>query len=57
MMETLSWMKKVDMTMDKLDLLELIDHMHGVIDAILADNEAKSNLIAGLKEELAKASL
>ncbi|GAB6086361.1 hypothetical protein [Alkaliphilus crotonatoxidans] len=48
-MERLSWMKKVDTDMSRRDLLELIDHMHGVIDALLAENKEKSILIQKLK--------
>ena len=53
-METLSWMRKVDMRMDKLDLLDIIDHLHGVIDAVLVENEKKDSIIAELKNELGK---
>ncbi|MCK9267782.1 MAG: hypothetical protein M0P14_03595 [Alkaliphilus sp.] len=56
-MEILSWMKKVDMRMDKLDLLDIIDHLHGVIDAVLVENEKKDGIIAELKNELEKIRL
>ena len=53
-MEMLSWMKKVDMTMDKLDLLYLIDNMHEVIDAFLIDSNKKDHIINELRAELEK---
>ncbi len=53
-MEMLSWMRKVDMTMDKLDLLNIIDHMHEVIDAFLAENKEKDNIIKELRDKLEK---
>lgn len=56
-MEILSWMRKVDMRMDKLDLLDIIDHLHGVIDAVLVENEKKDGIIAELKNELEKIRL
>ena len=56
-MEVLSWMRKVDMRMDKLDLLDIIDHLHGVINATLIENEKKENIIMELKNELKKAKL
>lgn len=51
-MEMLSWMKKVDMTMDKLDLLDIIDHMHEVIDALVVENKKKDDMIKNLRSEL-----
>ena len=56
-MEMFSWMKKVDMTMDKLDLLDIIDHMHEVIDAFLLEIKAKDKVINELKTELEKNNL
>jgi len=56
-MEMFSWMKKVDMTMDKMDLLDIIDHMHGVIDAFLVENKEKDHLIKELRAELDKNQL
>lgn len=56
-MELLSWMKKVDMTMDKLDLLDLIDHMHELISAIVLENEKKDLAIRQLRQELKKEGL
>jgi len=53
--EVLSWIRKIDMRIDKLDLLDIIDHLHGVINATLMENEKKDSIIAGLKEELEKA--
>jgi len=53
-MEMFSWMKKVDMTVDKLDLLDIIDHMHGVIDAFLMESKEKDQRIKELEAELAK---
>jgi len=56
-MEMLSWMRKVDMTMDKLDLLDIIDHMHEVIDAFLVEGKEKDNVIKELRAELEKNNL
>ena len=53
-MEVLSWMRKIDMRMDKLDLLDIIDHMHEVINAALIENEKKDSIIMELREELRK---
>jgi len=51
-MELLSWMKKVDASMDKVSLLELIDEMHGVINALLMDNREKEVKLMELREVL-----
>lgn len=56
-MEMLSWMRKVDMTMDKLDLLDIIDHMHEVINAFLEESKEKDSIIKLLREELEKVVL
>lgn len=56
-MEMFSWMKKVDMTMDKLDLLDIIDHMHDLINTFLVEIKSKEELIKELKAELEKQSL
>lgn len=56
-MEMLSWMRKVDMTMDKLDLLDIIDHMHEVINAFVADGKEKDNIIKELRNKLEKGNL
>lgn len=53
--EVLSWMRKVDMRTDKLDLLDIIDHLHEVVNAVLMENEKKDNIIIELKGELEKA--
>ena len=53
-MEMLSWMKKVDSSMEKNALLELIDEMHGVIHALLEENKASKSTIEKLSEELEK---
>ncbi len=53
----LSWMRKVDMRMDKLDLLDIIDHLHEVINAAIIENEKKDNIIMELRNELKKANL
>lgn len=53
-MEMLSWMRKVDMTMDKLDLLNIIDHMHEVINAFIAESKEKDNVINELRDKLEK---
>ncbi len=55
-MEILSWIRKVDMRMDKLDLLDIIDHLHGVIDAVLVDNKEKDAIIMELEGKLKKSS-
>ncbi len=55
--EMLSWMRKVDMRMDKLDLLDIIDHLHEVINAAIIENEKKDNIIMELRNELKKANL
>lgn len=49
-MELLSWMKKVDGSMDKVALLELIDEMHGVINALLMENKEKEIKLMELRE-------
>ena len=56
-MEMLSWMKKVDMRMDKLDLLDIIDHLHEVINAVIVENREKDNVIMELENELKKFKL
>lgn len=48
----LSWMKKVDMTMDKKDLLDMITSMHDVINALLEKNKENEEIIKELREEL-----
>jgi hypothetical protein len=52
--EMLSWMKKVDGSMKKGDLLELIDNMHSLIDTLLFKNKENEKIIEELKEELNK---
>ncbi|SNS84467.1 hypothetical protein SAMN05446037_102369 [Anaerovirgula multivorans] len=49
-MELLSWMKKVDGSMEKTDLLELIDEMHGLINVLLLKNKKYEEIVEGLKE-------
>ncbi len=49
-MELLSWMKKLDTDMSRNDLLELIDHMHGIIDALLIETREKEILIQEIKK-------
>ncbi|HZJ76206.1 MAG TPA: hypothetical protein VFC70_00730 [Oscillospiraceae bacterium] len=56
-MEKLSWMRKVDMRMDKLDLLDIIDHLHEVINAAIIENEKKGDMITELRDELKKSNL
>ncbi|MCC5912283.1 MAG: hypothetical protein JJT76_17850 [Clostridiaceae bacterium] len=53
-MEMLSWMRKVDAGMENRDLLELIDNMHEVIDALMMKNKENEKIIGQLKEELNK---
>ncbi|AKL93857.1 hypothetical protein CACET_c03410 [Clostridium aceticum] len=50
-MEMLSWMKKVDRSMEKKALLELIDEMHGVIQALLEENKESKSTIQKLAKE------
>ncbi|ABW19998.1 hypothetical protein [Alkaliphilus oremlandii] len=56
-MEMLSWMKNVDMTMEKEALLDMIDNMYGIINSLIAETRAKDVLIQELKEELEKIEL
>lgn len=56
-MELLSWMRKIDMRIDKLDLLDIIDHLHGVINAVIMENKKKDDIIMELRNELKKANL
>ena len=51
-MEVLSWIRKIDMRTDKLDLLDIIDHLHGVIDAALKEIEKRYSIIIKLEDEL-----
>ncbi|SCY73865.1 hypothetical protein [Alkaliphilus peptidifermentans] len=51
-MEMLSWMKKVDGDMSKMDLLNIIDNMHEVINALLEKNNENEEFIKELKEIL-----
>lgn len=50
-MELLSWMRKVDGSMGKTQLLELIDEMHGVINALLSQNREYQEMIDERKEQ------
>ncbi|ABR47034.1 hypothetical protein Amet_0809 [Alkaliphilus metalliredigens QYMF] len=52
MMEKLSWMRKVDKTMDNGELLELMDHMHAVIDSLLSEKEDNQKKIKSLEAAL-----
>lgn len=56
-MEMLSWMKKIDMRTDKLDLLHIIDSMHEAINAFVKENKEKDNIIKELRKELEKKCL
>jgi len=56
-MEKLAWMRKVDGGMDKLSLLQLMDSMHELIDALMTDNQEKDALINQLKGILQEKSL
>lgn len=49
-MELLSWMRKVDGSMEKSDLLELIDEMHGLINVLLLKNKEYEEMLEGQKE-------
>jgi hypothetical protein len=40
------------MRTDKLDLLDIIDHLHGVIDAALKEIEKRDSIIIKLEDEL-----
>lgn len=53
-MEMLSWMRKIDMKSDKLDLLHIIDQMHEVINALVAESKKKDAIIKELRQELEK---
>lgn len=53
-MEMLSWMRKMNMKSDKLDLLHIIDQMHEVIDAFITESKKKDIIIKELREELDK---
>lgn len=56
-MEMLSWMKNVDMTMEKEALLDIIDSMYGIVNSLIAETRAKDILIKELKEGLDKVEL
>lgn len=56
-MEMLSWMKKVDTTMEKEALLDIIDSMYGIVNSLIAETRAKDILIQELKEDLEKVAL
>lgn len=56
-MEKLAWMRKIDGSMEKLSLLQLIDSMHEVIDVLITNNQEKEALIKQLKESLEQKSL
>ena len=51
-MELLSWMRKVDTDLSRSDLLNLIDNMHEVINALLVKNQENETLIKELKKTL-----
>lgn len=51
-MEFLSWMRKVDTDLSRADLLELMDHMHEVINALLVKNQENQALIQELKKSV-----
>ena len=51
-MENLAWMRKIDGSMDKLSLLQLMDSMHEVIDELINQNQQKEALIRQLRETL-----
>lgn len=56
-MEVLSWIRKIDMRTDKLELLDIIDHLHGVINATLMEIEQKNSIITELEDKLKNAGL
>ncbi|SES86708.1 hypothetical protein SAMN05660297_00777 [Natronincola peptidivorans] len=51
-MELLAWMRKIDGSMGKTSLLQLIDEMHGAIDALLMKTKEQENTIKELREAL-----
>lgn len=51
-MEKLAWMRKIDGSMDKGSLLQLIDSMHEVIDALIDSNQEKEKKIKLFEESL-----
>ncbi len=51
-MELLSWMRKVDTDMSRENLLDLIDNMHEVINALLLKKQENDALIKELKKTL-----
>lgn len=46
----LNWMRKVDADMSKMDLLDIIDNMHEVINSLLEKNKENEVYIKSLKE-------
>ncbi|MDR5659813.1 hypothetical protein RH915_09915 [Serpentinicella sp. ANB-PHB4] len=48
-MEKLAWMRKIDGSMDKVTLLQLMDSMHELIDELLEQSQKKDLIIQELK--------